>query len=246
MGTWGTALYSDDLAADVRDTFRDAIGDGSPVADAVAHVLREFASSLGDQDEETVLWLALADTQWRLGRVDAHTRDKALDVIASGRDARRFDDPADRRRRERVLAELEQRLRTAPPAPKRVPRRVREANDWAVGEHVAFQLASGRWTILRVIGHHEDRGGRFAVFELLDWTGEQVAAAEPLAKRAVRRCLDRGCAPQFLLQQPRTKKDGARVVRLGSSSKPAQRPAGYTIIAWKIVDWSFRRMFGLE
>ena len=28
MGTWGTALYSDDLAADLRDEFKDAAGDG--------------------------------------------------------------------------------------------------------------------------------------------------------------------------------------------------------------------------
>ncbi|MFN0242054.1 MAG: hypothetical protein ACKVWV_04110 [Planctomycetota bacterium] len=171
---------------------------------------------------------------------------RALEIIASGRDARRFEDPSDRTQRERVLAELAQRLQTPPPAPKRVPRRVREANDWAVGEHVAFQLVSGRWTILRVIGHHEDRGGRFAVCELLDWIGESIATAEPMAKRAVRGCVDRTRAPQFMLQGPRTKRDQTRVVRLRSSSKPSQRPGAYTIVAWKVVDGSLRTMLGVE
>ena len=35
MGTWGTGLFSDDLAADVRDEFRDLIGEGLTTEAAV-------------------------------------------------------------------------------------------------------------------------------------------------------------------------------------------------------------------
>ncbi len=28
MGTWGTALFSDDLACDARDAYRELVGDG--------------------------------------------------------------------------------------------------------------------------------------------------------------------------------------------------------------------------
>jgi hypothetical protein len=35
MGTWGTALYSDDLAADLRNDFIDHIGNGLSADEAL-------------------------------------------------------------------------------------------------------------------------------------------------------------------------------------------------------------------
>ena len=66
MGTWGTALFSDDLAADIRDELRDLIGEGHSAEEATERLLTEYADSLNDPDEQTVFWLALAVTQWKL------------------------------------------------------------------------------------------------------------------------------------------------------------------------------------
>lgn len=51
MGAWGTAIFSDDTASDVRDEFRDLIGEGLSTEQATDKLLREYAPSLDDPDD---------------------------------------------------------------------------------------------------------------------------------------------------------------------------------------------------
>src|SRR5262245_3734214 len=110
MGTWGTGLYSDDLAADLRTDSRDCIGEGLSAAAAVDRLMAEYASSIDDPDEGTVFWLALADVGWRLGHLDERVRQKALKIISDGHDVTRWVSASDRRKRERILAKLRDQL----------------------------------------------------------------------------------------------------------------------------------------
>src|SRR5262249_47710628 len=68
VGTWGTALYSDDLASDLRNDFRGLIGQGLSSNEALDRLSSEYSSLLADADSAPVFWLAVADTAWRLGR----------------------------------------------------------------------------------------------------------------------------------------------------------------------------------
>jgi hypothetical protein len=63
MGAWTTALFSDDTAADVRDGYRDLIGDGFTSPQATDALVKEWGDVLGDSDEASAFWLALACTQ---------------------------------------------------------------------------------------------------------------------------------------------------------------------------------------
>src|SRR5262245_32153824 len=90
MGVLGTAIFSDDLAADVRDAFTDYVAQGLNAAAATEKLIAESASSLEDDEEAPVFWLALAATQWKLGRLIDNVRDRALQVIDSGEDLRRW------------------------------------------------------------------------------------------------------------------------------------------------------------
>ena len=246
MGTWGTGLFSDDLAADVREEFRDLLGEGLTTADAVNRLRKEYKSSLRDPDEESVFWLALADTGWRLGRLDDAVLKNALRVIDSGQDLKRWEDPADRKKREQVLARLRTKLQSAPPAPKRVAKAIKSANEWKTGEVIGFRLLSDRWVLMRVIGHHEDRGGKSAVCELLNWVGESMNSLPPVDKLTIRTEAGPRRISQFLFQEPRSQRDRDRVVRTGIVSRPAQRPGGYTGFVWPFVDRLFREVFDLE
>jgi hypothetical protein len=62
MGAWGTALFSDDTAGDVRDSYVDLVGDGLTGPEATKALLHEWSNSLNDPDESPVFWLALAET----------------------------------------------------------------------------------------------------------------------------------------------------------------------------------------
>jgi hypothetical protein len=250
MGIRGVAIFSDDLAADIRSEFRELLGDGLTPAEATVRLQAEYASSLDDPDEMPVFWLALALTQWKLGRVEESVRRQAVRIIDDGADLARWDD-ATRPRRAAVLAKARAELMSEPPRAKRVPRTVREANAWQVGETIGFQLLSGRWTLLRVIGHHADRGGRFAICELLGWVGAELpsgehALSDRIAKLETVRSKSSGGVSQFLFQEPRGAKEKARIVRLGASTPPQQEPGGFTVLAWPIVDRSFEEIFGLR
>jgi hypothetical protein len=110
MGTWGVAVFSDDLAADVRQDFRDLIGEGLTTTQAVEKLKVAYASSLEDVDDMPVFWIALAYTQWKLGRLDDATKQQALHVIESGQDLHRWDDPKVRKRRIAVLEKVRSEL----------------------------------------------------------------------------------------------------------------------------------------
>src|SRR5713101_9254352 len=90
MGAWGTAIFSDDTAADTRDTFTDFVAQGLTPGEATKRLLAESADILADEDDACVFWLALAGTQWKLGRLIDRVRDRALKIIDYGVDLRRF------------------------------------------------------------------------------------------------------------------------------------------------------------
>ena len=49
MGAWGTGVFSDDTASDVRDNYLDLIGDGLSGVEATK-LLREWSGTLDDPD----------------------------------------------------------------------------------------------------------------------------------------------------------------------------------------------------
>jgi hypothetical protein len=67
MGVSGTSVFSDDLAADTRDTFTDYIAEGLGAVEATDRLVAESADALDDEDDANVFWIALAATQWKFG-----------------------------------------------------------------------------------------------------------------------------------------------------------------------------------
>lgn len=71
MGAWGTAIFSDDTALDIRDEWRDAILDGLSAEEATARVLESFDDYLGeDEDTEKLFWMGTARGASAIGSRD--------------------------------------------------------------------------------------------------------------------------------------------------------------------------------
>jgi hypothetical protein len=247
MGTWGVGLYSDDDACDVRAGFREAIGDGLDAPAATDRLLHEWGSSTQDEVIVSPFWLALADTQWKLGRLEERVRDKALALIDTGQDLARWADaPRDRKKRAAILEGLKTQLLSPQSLPKRVPKRFQSECDWAVGEVIAFQRRSGRTTLFRVIGHHEDRGGRSPICEILDWDG--APGAVPFPGDIDRATVVRGAWwSQVMLgaTSPRSI-PLQRVHRLETRSTPSQAPGRFLVVLWRGIDKALSEMAGLS
>jgi hypothetical protein len=178
MGTWGVAIFSDDIASDVRDQYREHLGDGEPDSEATRLVLEGFVEELADYETAPIVWLALAAAQSRVGRLEERVRDEAIRVIDAGTDLPRWrEDPRLMANRQAALARLRDELIGSQRPRRRVPRPVRSVWPWEPGSIVSFRRDDARHLLLRVKatqGEHGIGGGRFGIFEVLDWIGEEI------------------------------------------------------------------------
>jgi hypothetical protein len=250
MGAWGPGVFSDDVALEVRDVYRDLIGDGHTAAEAAEAVLANWKDFLDDPDTGHVVWLALAVTQWKLGRLDDTTRAKALAAIDNGAALEPWKvDPKALRQRRAVLTDVRRQLESPPPAPRKVKRRFRDTCDWQIGELIGYRTATGRFVVFRVADHHTDRGGTSPIMELLDWIGDALPSAEQFAGVPIRVAADLGLGrpSRIFIGRLRAKELPAdRLFRLGVISPPTQ-PPGWAILgaSWKTLDSQLRNSFGI-
>ena len=169
MGAWGLAIFSDDVAADVRDAFTDLIADGLNSEEATKQIVDESKDILADNDDSLVFWLALAATQSKLGRLTTSVRAQALAIIDSGDELRRWAGltNADISRRTKHLMKLRGQLSGVQPEPKKVRPWKKSSTDLKPGDVVAYQLDDKLAVRFCVLHLWSDRGGTCANICLL-------------------------------------------------------------------------------
>jgi hypothetical protein len=182
VGTWGVGIFSDDTALDVRNDWRDLLGEGLDAETATGRLLEEWGQSANDPDEGPVVWLALAAAQMSTGRLTEEVRKHALSLIDSGADLRRWKGSSDLKRRQAVLQKFRSRMAGPQKAPVKVARRRLAVPRFQIGDAFTFRLANGMLALFRCYGMHTDKGGQSSLVELLDWTGTEVPAQLDFAK----------------------------------------------------------------
>jgi hypothetical protein len=187
MGAWGVAVFADDLALDVRDDWRDAILDGVGAEDAMALLEARYADAVVDEEEAVVFWLSLALAQTETGRLMTAVRDRAIEIIDTGGDIKRWreQDEGLARRRANVLNRLRAKLVGPQPAPKRLRRPRQRVPLFDVGDAILVRGpdAEGRGLVV-VVGHlREDDpySDTRPIVEVLDWRGGDSPHPEEIA-----------------------------------------------------------------
>jgi hypothetical protein len=175
MGVWGTAIFSDDNAADLRDDYRMMLGDGLSGPEATERLLAKWKpSSEKDPDMDAVFWLALAFTQWKCGRLEERVNKEAIRVIEDGSALRLWRGSPDERKRAAVLEAAKKQLESPQPIPRKIAKVFRATCDWEPGELIAYRLLSGSFIVFQVIDHHHDAGGVAPNCEIFDWQGLEL------------------------------------------------------------------------
>ena len=231
LGAWGTAVFSDDLAADIREDWRDYVGEGMTPEAATRQILADHGDATSDPEESGVVWLALAVSQWRTGRIVPDVLARAIEIIDSGSDLRRWEQqPKLRQARARVLERTREQLLSQPPEPRRIPRPRRSETPFGPGDVLLYRHRSGREFVFWVTGNWSDKGGEYNTIEVLDLGG---MAPPPLTE------LHRLPGVQFGGRLPDTplltrrigltlidgrKVPGDRLSLLGNASYPPGRP----------------------
>lgn len=255
MGVWGPAIYSDDLACDIRDDFKKLIGDGLNSEEATSTLEKEYRDSIIDSDENSVFWFALADTQWKTGRLIGRVLEKTLEIIDKGSDLERWkEDTKNLKKREIVITKLKQQLLINQPKEKRIAKVYREDSKFNVGDIFSYQNKLENKALFRVIGIHQDKGGRSSVCELLDWFDKSLPIKNGLFSKGkidinklskLRfRTVD-NCKTQFMLAETvakyKPKEEWFELIT--TKSKPQQNCAQYSLVFWRNLDELLRNEF---
>lgn len=248
MGAWGTGIFQDDTACDIRDDYKDHLGNGLSGPEATARILREYKSTLDDPHEAPVLWLALAAAQWKLGRLEPTTLANALDVIDSGSDLKRWTPgTADFQKRRTALDKLRVQITSPQPEAKKVRKHVLATCDWPVGTLIAYRLNAGNLATLRVIGFHKDKGGTFPLCEVLDWTGTETPTEEMLRSAQVKEGEVFRHKVHRLIVAGFNKSAAKRITILDFTLPPFHKPiCPQTLVLWKDMDDRLKSWFQVE
>jgi hypothetical protein len=183
MSIDGPGLYQDDTGHDVRAEAKELMAQGLSPPDVTSTLVARWADVLGDEHVYCAFYLALADTQWSLGRLDSEVRRTAIDLIESGRDLRRWEYSRPLyARRKVVLSRLATRLAAPPGVARkvRVPRVFRTS--LAIGDVFMHTTENGERFLLHVIGVSETGSDRYALLQILDWDWSQPPSREPVAR----------------------------------------------------------------
>lgn len=151
MGVWGVGLYSGDFAMDLRSTIKAVARlpyDAEKLVDILCQTQPTAAHNSADE-EHTAFWLVVADQFAKRGIACERVRDKAIEIIDTGRDqamlARLGMNPAGLKARGKMLEEL--RARIAAPASTSTPRTVLkkpQAFVMSVGDVIVYPTRGGK------------------------------------------------------------------------------------------------------
>lgn len=185
MGTWGTGLFSSDMARDIRDFYRERIEDGIEDAEATRLTLEKFQSYLDDPEEGTVYLVALAVTQSKIGRLDPAIGSRALAAIDSGADLATWaqENPKLVPKRREVLNQARGQLTGVQPARRRLRPPPRPSCGLIAGDILALSLP-GSVALLRVVRIKSHRRGETPYLERLDFHGSEVPSVQELEQLA--------------------------------------------------------------
>ncbi|MEX0876348.1 MAG: DUF4259 domain-containing protein, partial [Phycisphaerales bacterium] len=171
MGTWGTAILSNDTASDVAAEFKDSIADGKSIEEAEDQLIADFC--IDDEEDPYAFcpfWLGLAAKQVQMGRLSERTKTNALRIIDDGIDIAIWEQevPKDVKKRQAALDKLRAQIVGPQKEPTKVRKPFIDNIEWEEGDGLAYQLPSGKWTALRVRKVVREPKQQSAFYEVLD------------------------------------------------------------------------------
>jgi Domain of unknown function (DUF4259) len=181
LGVWGTGLFSDDTACDIRNYYRELLEESVEDSAATRQTLEQFEPYL--QEPDGVALIAFAVTPSTVGRLEADVRDRALAIIDAGADLAEWEreNPKLLSKRRAVLEKARAQLTGPQPARRRLRPPKRRLCGLAAGDVLALALP-GRVALLRVVRVHAHRLGETPVLEELDFDGSEMPTRDAIER----------------------------------------------------------------
>ncbi len=186
-------ILADDIPDRVQAEYRQLLSQGLREREATSQLAKRWQKLLTSKSLREEFALALAGTQWRMGRLEPAIKKEALAIIDRVVNAKpkrsTAHDIAALHRREALLS-LRQILTSQPPVRKEIRLSKAPSSDadpWPVGALFAYKLLSGRYVVFHVVACLGDKAAGFwPVFAVLDWIGSEPPAESQLKKLALK------------------------------------------------------------
>lgn len=144
MGVWGVGLFQDDVTCDIKQEYLNRLRIGYTNEEATEEVIDYNADSVEDEEEAPLFWFALADIQWRYGRLLPEVKEMAMEYLKSGEDLERWKGNAKLyKKRKFVLEELEKKLNSPMPTERKVSKLYLKKATWRPGDLLLYKIGNG-------------------------------------------------------------------------------------------------------
>lgn len=196
MGAWGVGLYQDDVTCDIKDEYLNWLRVGKTSLEATQEMIDYNEDFIEDEDDAPLFWFALADTQWKYGRLLPEVKEIALKYLHEGNDLKKWEDTKEYNKRKKVLEELEIRLNSEQPPEKKVSKLSLLKTKFNVGDILLYKIKEGnsdkeevkasRWfdkyVLFKIIGYNRTHIGSLPRDEyyhelniavVLNWVGNK-------------------------------------------------------------------------
>ena len=216
MGAWGTTLYDNDSASDIRGDYIDKLKRGKSNNEVTQELIMENQNIMGDVEEEPLFWFALADTQWNYGRLLPNVKERALFFLAQEEELKRWQESGQEKfdAWKNTLNNLKKKLLSTPPKEKKVSKYRLYQCKWKLGDIFAYQFNSdyskknGFWKkyiIIRKISEDICWPGHIVpVVQVYKWIGDDIPTLDTLRNIDL---LEQGFFPSALKKHPELKKE---------------------------------------
>ncbi len=147
MGSWGTGIYSNDTAQDLKEELKDIYGYYDDPKDSDKHIFEMYKSTVEQKwidDDYASFWYALADWQWKHGILTEEVKNKALELLSVYAGIEDWEADASKRdveKRKAVLNKLKEQLMSEQPPCKKPKFRVAKPKH-KVGDIIIFKTYS--------------------------------------------------------------------------------------------------------
>ena len=162
MGAWGTTLYANDVACDIRGEYVDKLRQGKSNAEATKELIEAYSDTIGDIEEEPLFWYALADTQWNYGRLQSDVKERALFFLSQAAEKERWKEAGQATLDAwmKTLITLREKLKSLQPPEKKVSKYRLYCCKWQLGDIFAYRFTDeysaglgykGRYVVFRKV-----------------------------------------------------------------------------------------------
>ena len=149
MGTWGTAISSNDTFQDIKDEFFDLYNEGREVEEISVKLISENQDLIGSEEDRNDFWFALASCQWECGALNQTILNQVAKIIESKEDLRLWKQlgatNSEISKREKILKKFLEKLKTKKGKPKNRRKKVLRDSIFVTGDCLTFELENGNF-----------------------------------------------------------------------------------------------------